>query len=364
MKKIPIHNGSADEVAQLVQKSYEDMLDTTKTWLDVLAFYPLPQTGTTPKDVIWRKNKARLYRYISPGLKYKRPVLFIYALINRPYILDLMPGMSLIEHLVNSGFDVYMLDWGEFYWEDRNLSYGELVCDYIARAVQKVCMTSGTDDFSLAGYCMGGTMSTMYASLFPEPLIKNLMLLATPIDFSDAGIYSIWLRANNYDADRVVDTMNLVTKSFIDFGVKMSKPLNNYWGTYTRLWKSIDENLPIDSWKALNKWVDDNINFPGEAYRQWTKEIYQENKLAKGEFKIKGRTVDLSKITANLLVMAGSKDHLVLPSQSKIITDLVSSTDKEYHEFDIGHGGLVFGKNAKNDAFPLIADWLARHSQD
>ena len=356
--------GNPDEIGAQLQESLDRMMDTSQEWMRMLSFDPEPQTGLTPKDVVWRKNKARLYRYVSPNAKhqYKTPILFIYALINKPYILDLIPGMSLIEHLVEAGFDVYLLDWGEFYWEDRNLGFGDLVFDYIHRAVKKVCFYSRCSEITLCGYCMGGTMTSMYTALFPGPRIKNLVLLSAPIDFTDAGLSSVWLQLPGFDADRVTDTFKLVPKNFIDMGVKMLRPVNNFWGTYTRLWRNIDEGTPVEAWKALDKWVNDNINFPGEAYRQWIKDLYQENKLVRDQFKLRGAPVHLSHIQSDMLVMAGEKDHLVLPEQARFILDCVSSEDKSYRVFPVGHGGLVFGNYARNNAYPVLSEWLAEHS--
>lgn len=363
MKKIELLHGSPEEVGSQLQKNMERLMESTRRWAQILAYDPQPQTGMTPKDIVWRKNKARLYRYIAPeGIQYQTPILFIYALINKPYILDLIPGMSLIEHMVNQGFDVYLLDWGEFQWEDRHLSFTDLVYDYIARAVAKVVQISGCDQVSLAGYCMGGTITTIYAALFDTPKIRNILYLAAPIDFEDLGLSSIWLKAPEFDPDKVADTFQLVPKHFIDTGVKMLRPVRNFWGTYTRLWKSIDEGTPIEAWKALNKWVNDNVNFPGNAYRQWIKDFYQENKLMKGQLRIKGQVVDMNSITASLLVLAGEKDHLVLPHQTEGIIKHSSSQDKTFEVFPVGHGGLVFGNYAKNNVYPVISQWLAQRS--
>src|SRR6266567_8356439 len=141
------------------------------------------ETGQTPKEVIWTKNKAKLYRY-QPALpkRYSVPILFVYALINRPYVLDLMPGNSLVEYLVRQGFDVYMLDWGIPGDEDKNLSFEHYVLDYMPQAIRKMLRHAHAEEYTLMGYCMGGTMTAMYAALFPERPLRNLMLLTAPID--------------------------------------------------------------------------------------------------------------------------------------------------------------------------------------
>ncbi|NLW91300.1 MAG: alpha/beta fold hydrolase [Syntrophomonadaceae bacterium] len=365
MKKQFFLVGTADEVAEQIQESIDRANETTRKWAEMLTFDPDPQTGISPKDVVWRKNKSRLYRYISnKGIKYRPPVLLIYALINKAYILDLYPGMSLVEYLVDSGFDVYMLEWGEFQWEDRKLSYADLVFDYIANAARKVCQFSRCDEISIIGYCMGGTMAAMYASLSSLPRIKNMVYIASPIDFSEAGVSSVWFRDKDFKADKIVDTYQLIPSDFIDYGVKMLNPVNNFLGTYTRLWKMIDEDLPVQSWKLLNKWVNDNINFPGEAYRQWTKDIYSENKLINKQFQLRGMRVDLSTIEANTLALAGQNDHIVSSAQVEAVMDVISSPDKKFIEYPVGHGGLVFGSIARHKVYPAIANWLKVRSRD
>jgi len=364
MKKIEMLYGSPDEVAEKLQETYVRMVNSTQKWAEVLQLDPLPETGLTPKDVVWIKNKTKLYRYVNPkGYKYRTPLLMIYALINKAYILDLVPGMSLIEYLVDQGFDVYLLDWGDFDWEDRNLNYSDFIYDYIARAVRKVCQISRVDELSILGYCMGGTMTSMYTSLFPRPTVKNLIYLAVPTDFTDAGVSSVWLESSVFDVDMVTDTFELIPKEFIDFGVKLLNPVNNFVSTYTRLWKNIDESVPIAAWKALDKWVNDNTNFPGRAYRQWIKYLYQQNLLVKDQFIMRGQVVKLSNIKSNMLLLVGEKDHIVAPHQSTPILDLISSKDKTYREYKVGHGGLVFGSRAKKEVFPDILQWLGERSE-
>ena len=111
---------------------------------------PEPQVGQTPKEVIWTKNKTKLYRY-QPAIKKtnKVPILMIYALINKPYILDLYPGNSLIEHLTNQGHDVYLLDWGTAGHEDRHIKLDDYILDYIPRAIKKVLQTSDAKEISV-----------------------------------------------------------------------------------------------------------------------------------------------------------------------------------------------------------------------
>lgn len=120
--------------------------------------------------------------------------MLVYALILRPYILDLVPGNSFVEYLVEKGFDVYMLDWGIPGNEDKHLSFEDYVLDYMPEAVEQVLTNSHAEELTLFGYCQSGTISAIYASLLPDKPLKNLVLLTTPIDFApeDPGLFGLW----------------------------------------------------------------------------------------------------------------------------------------------------------------------------
>jgi polyhydroxyalkanoate synthase len=321
-------------------------------------------TGQTPKEIIWSKNKAKLYHYQADAeKKHPIPILFIYALLNRPYCLDLMPGNSFIEFLVSEGFDVYMLDWGIPGDEDSDLTFENYVLDYMPRAVRKVLRHSRVEELTLFGYCQGGVMAAMYASLLPEGL-KNLILLASPIDCApeNSGLYGRWFSEKNHDPDVIVNTYGSLPADFAYTGTAMLNPVTNYIGTHMTMWDLISQDKINASWLAMNKWANDPIPMPGAAYKQWVEDFYQHNRLVKGEIKLRGRRVDLSNIEIPLLNIAGEKDHLVLLPQVEAVMDLVGSEDKEFLVLDAGHVGLLTGRRAKKDLWPRVQSWLESRS--
>ncbi|MEO8971178.1 MAG: alpha/beta fold hydrolase, partial [Ktedonobacteraceae bacterium] len=305
-------------------------------------------------------------RYMPEAEKrFPIPILLVYALINRPYVLDLMPGNSLVEYLIQQGFDVYMLDWGTPGDEDANLTFENYVLDYLPRAIKKVLKTSHADEFTLLGFCMGGTMSAMYASLFPNAPLKNLILLTTPIDFSPekTGLYGLWTSEKYFDPDLLADAFGNVPGELVDTGNRLTKPVTNLIGTYVTMWDRILQDKPMDTWLAMNKWVNDGVPFPGEAFKQWIREFYQQNKLMKGEIQLRGRRVDLANITCPVLNIAGTKDHICSVPQAEAAMRLISSTDKEFFVLNAGHIGLVTGSEAKKGLWPKIRSWLEVRSR-
>ena len=324
------------------------------------------ETGQTPKEVIWTKNKAKLYRY-EPTVekRFPVPILLVYALINRSYVLDLMPGNSFVEFLVGQGFDVYMLDWGTPGDEDEHLSFEHYVFDYIPRAVKKMLKASHAEEFTLIGYCMGGTMSAMYASLFPGKPLRNLVLVTTPIDFTpeDMGLYGLWTSEKYFDPDLLVEAFGNIPGELVDTGNRLVRPVTNYIGTYVTMWDRIMHGKSMDTWLAMNKWVNDGVPFAGEAFRMWIRDFYQQNKLVKGEIRLRGHKVDLANITCPVLNIAGKKDHICTLPQAEATMSHISSQDKEFLVLDAGHVGLLTGSEAKKGLWPKIRNWLDQRSK-
>ncbi len=344
----------------------EATLEKYKAGMQIILEGARIETGLTPREVIWTKNKARLYRYAPTRPKlHAVPLLMIYALINRPYVLDLRPGNSIVEYLVDQGFDVYLLDWGIPGDEDKHLTFDDYILDYIPRAVKKVLRCAHADELSLLGYCMGGTMAAMYAALFPHTTLKNLILLTSPIDFAPdhTGLYALWTSEQYFNYDLIIETFGNVPGEFIDLGNRMLKPVNNYIGSHVTMWERIMQDKPMDTWLAMHKWVNDVIPFPGAAFRQWIRDFYQQNKLVKGEMSLCGQRIDLSHISCSLLSIAGEKDHICTLPQAEAIMGLVGSEDKRFLVLDAGHVGLLTGAGARRNLWPQLCSWLEEHSR-
>ncbi len=319
------------------------------------------EVGATPKDVVYRENKASLYRYHSPVNPAKPvPVLIVYALINRLYILDLYPGRSFIQHLLGQGLAVYAVDWGTPGDEDRGIPFDYYIEGYLDRMVRKVMELSGATQISLFGYCMGGTLAAIYAALHPER-VKNLVLLTTPIDFAEAGYLGQVVRDEHFPLDAVVDAYGNVPPWFMQAGFKLLNPIGDVVKYYNFI-KHMHNDLFLENFFAMETWVNDNVPFPGAAYRKYIEDLYQENLLYRGLFEIDGKRVDLKKITANHLSIAASEDNICPPQSATCIKELISSQDNEAVVLPGGHVGVLIGGRALKTTWPRITDWLLQRS--
>ena len=323
---------------------------------------PQVATGTSPRRVVWTRNKTTLYRY-EPRVARPAatPVLLVYALINKPYILDLRPENSFVGHLLDSGLDVYLLDWGTPGWGDRATTFDDLIGDHLPAAVARMCRDSGAADYSLFGYCMGGTMATIHAALRPGGL-RNLVALTTPIDFAGGGTFSVWAQPRHLDPRQVAEGFGNVPADLVSFGSKMLRPVTNFVSAQTTMLEKLAAGDDMTSWLAINKWVHDGVPFPGAAFTQWIEDHYQRNLLISGELTIAGERVDLGRIESPVLAIAGAQDHIVPPRMAAPLLDAASSADATWLELPAGHVGLLVGSGAQEALWPRISDWLRPRS--
>ena len=315
------------------------------------------QVEPTPKELVLEEDKMKLYHYINPTeLTCDVPLLICYALVNRQYMMDLQSDRSLIRNLLGRGLDIYIIDWGYPDLGDRYVTMEDYLDVYLNDCVEEVRMRSGCDKINLLGVCQGGTFVTVYASLYPQK-ISNLITMVAPIDFHVTdGLLNIWSRY--MDIDKMVDTLGIIPGDFMNVRFLMLKPFQLMVDKYVGLMENLDDPVTVTNFVRMEKWIYDSPAQAGEAYRKFMKDLYQDNKLVKGEFELGGRRVDLKNITMPLLNIYATEDHLVPPDSSIPLNDLVSSEDKTLYAFPGGHIGLYVSSRSQKELAPAVSEWL------
>ncbi|HEY7650805.1 MAG TPA: alpha/beta fold hydrolase, partial [Methylomirabilota bacterium] len=341
----------AADTAQGWQQEIERSMRRVQNLSDLLLHPREPRTGQTPRQEVYRRNKSRLYRYESARSQ-RTPLLFVPNLgISRPYIFDLMPGASFVEYMTGQGFDFYLLDWGVFGPEDNGLTLEECVTRILPRMVEKVLETSGADELSLLGYCMGAPMSASWLAWNPEAPVRNFVNMAGPIDFSQVGMFGRWLDRKYFDVDRFVDTLGAIPSDLVKTGFKLLKPTMDLT-TNLNLWWNLWNDKYVEGFNALNKWANEYVAFPGEFFRQWVRDFYQDNRLYRGDLRLAGRPIRLDVIRCPVLVVGAKDDNIAPPGCVRALMDVVESRDKEYVELPGGHISLIAGRGAALHCWP------------
>ncbi|MFC6731220.1 MULTISPECIES: class III poly(R)-hydroxyalkanoic acid synthase subunit PhaC [unclassified Haladaptatus] len=319
--------------------------------------------GETPSEVVYTENKLELLHYESrTDEQHKVPILIVYALINRPYILDLQPDRSVVRHLLDAGHDVYLIDWNEPSRMDAHLTLDDYVNRYIENCVDVVRERSGQDSINVLGYCMGGTMSAMYAALHPEK-VRSLGLMAAGLCFNDTGgVLELWGDEEYYSPESVADTLGNMPSELLDVGFALMDPVDNYVNKYVRLFDNLENEDFVENFGRMEMWLSDGIDVAGNAYVQFLEDIYQQNKLYKNELELNGKRVNLENIDMPVLQIMGEYDHLIPPESSKPFNDVIGSDDVETYEFPTGHIGLSVSGSSHRDLWPRVSQWFYDHS--
>lgn len=314
--------------------------------------------GATPRDEVYADGIVRLWRYRPIAAAAGRaPVLIVYALVNRPYVLDLQPERSTIRGLLQAGLDVYLLDWGYPRAADRWTTLADYVLRHLARAVRQVRAAHG--DVDLLGVCQGGTLALCYAALEPDT-VRRLVTMVTPVDFhTPDNLLAKWARA--IDVERLVDTLGNVPGELLNGTFLALLPFRLTLGKYLALADDADDPAALATFLRMEKWIFDSPDQAGEAFRQFVREFYQRNALVAGTLELDGRRVDLRRITMPVLNVYATRDHLVPPSASRSLRGLVASREYEERSVPGGHIGIYVGAKAR-ELPAAVAQWLRADS--
>jgi len=313
--------------------------------------------GTAPKEAVYGEGKMTLYHYTpqvaNPA---KVPVLVVYGLVNRPYMTDLQPDRSLIRGLLGHGVDVYLIDWGYPDGADRYLDLDDYINGYVHRSVQHICKQHGLPSINILGICQGGTFSLCYSAMHPEK-VQNLITMVTPIDFHTPGnILAHWAR--QLDVDTMVDTLGNIPGELLNWCFLSIKPFRLTGQKYIDMADIMEDPQKLKNFLRMEKWIFDSPDQAGEAFRQFVKNFFQENRLLKGGLKIGERSVELKNISMPVLNIYATEDHLVPPPASTILGKCVGTKDYSEFTFNGGHIGIYVSGRAQKDIPAAIAKWL------
>jgi polyhydroxyalkanoate synthase subunit PhaC len=318
-----------------------------------------PKVGQTPKDVVWRRDKAELWRYRSDATG--TPVLIVMSLISRSYILDLSPGASFVAALRDAGFDVYLLDWGIPDESDAGLGLTSYVDELLPAAVDAVLQESGTDGLHLIGYCYGGLLSLLLGAAHPALPVRSLITMATPVDFDGMGLLGRMFQEGRLAPDDLIDETGNVPAEVIRNAFRVLKPTSEV-AQYAVLWEKLWDDRQMQAYQVMGQWTRDHIPFPGKVFRE-TAEIMREQALLHDRVRLDGRRISLRNVTWPVLNVVAAKDHIVPSDAATPVCDLIGSAQAETLELPAGHVGLVMGKAAATTTMPAIIGWLRDHSE-
>src|ERR671921_869881 len=315
------------------------------------------RTGSSEYEVIKETTLFRLLHYKPLKQQtFKYPLLIVYALINKSYILDLQNDKSWIRNLLEQGINVYLIDWKPPSKLDKYITVDDYVNLFIYDCVESIKSIENVDQISLQGYCMGGTMSLMYTSLYQKN-IKNLITIAPIVDAEhDKSV--VKNMAHFMDIDKILSFHENFPYEYLYLVFSILKPFKQGVNKYFNLFNNLEDQNFVQNFLRIEKWIYDTPPIAGEAFRQWVKDIYQKNLFAKNKMIIGNSKINLLNIKVPLLNVVAEADHLVSPECSVSLNNLVSSSDKSLMRFPTGHVGLIASGFSQKAVLPKISKWI------
>jgi polyhydroxyalkanoate synthase len=321
------------------------------------------EIGFSPREVVYQEDKVILYRF-KPQVEqpFPIPILIVYALVNRPFMVDLQEGRSLVQNLLKLGLDIYLVDWGYPSRGDRWLTLDDYLNGYVNNCVDFIRQKHELEQINLLGICQGGTFSLCYSSIYPEK-IKNLIVMVAPVDFQMRKSLlnmrgGCTLGSEAIDIDLMVDALGNIPGDFLNLEFLMLKPLQLGYQKYLDFPDVMENEDKLLNFMRMEKWIFDSPDQAGESYRQFLKDFYQQNKLIKGEIMIGDKPVSLNHITMPVLNLYAEKDHLVPPESSLALQEYVSTSDYTAKGFPVGHIGMYVSGRVQKNLPPTIAEWV------
>jgi polyhydroxyalkanoate synthase subunit PhaC len=325
--------------------------------------------GTTPKDLVWQQDKVKLYHFRPMAeRKVTTPVLIAYGLVGRWTMADLQDDRSLVQNLLKLGVDLYVVDWGNPSLADRFLTLDDYIGSYLDECVQEICERASVDKVSLLGICEGGVFALSYAALHPE-MVKNLVLTITPVDFHadmeegrlGHGFINLWTRSlPSEEIDRMIEAHGNLPGELMGAVFSLMTPMRSLLKYNLDMLEVVDDQQKLLNFLRMEKWIADRPDHPGEAAKQWLKDLYQKNKLVRNEWRLCGERVDLGHVTMPVLNIFAKDDHIIPPATSRALAGKVGSQDYTELALPGGHVGVFVGGRSQKLLGPGIADWLSK----
>ncbi len=309
-----------------------------------------------PNAVAGRRGKLTLLAFSPASRRYATPVVLVPALIGAPTLFDLAPEASLVGALLAHGFAVYLVDWGRYGYEDRDLSLETVVTGLLDFVARRVRAREGRGPVAFVGYCMGGTLVALGAALGIVRAIDPIVALAAPVAFGDGGGRLVrWCAPDVLDLDRVLHLFGNVPAHMIEAAFLLLRPTAR---VRARLAESAaPDRAPTRA--AIARWAETWLDLPGAFARDWIGALYRGNLLATGRLRLGGRAIHLGAIRSPLLVLAADGDTIAPRASCEPLAAAVGSSDVTFTALPGGHIALIAGRPARSSTYAIVASWLA-----
>ena len=326
--------------------------------------------ATTPGDVVLRNRLIELIRYRPTTPKVRaEPILIVPAWIMKYYVLDLTQQNSFVAWLRDQGFEVYIISWKNPGEEDADLGLEDYLNLGVRAALDHIA-PHPDDRVHGVGYCLGGTLLAAGAAALArsgDARLSTLSLLAAQVDFSEAGELSLFINESQVAfLEDMMATQGYLRADQMAGAFRMLRSNDLIWSRVIRHYL-LGERTPSN---ALMAWNADATRMPARMHSEYLRQMFLENRLARGRFRVDNRHVALTDINVPIFALGTEKDH-VSPWTSVYKINLLTDTDVTFCLTAGGHNGGILsepghphrefrlGLKCEGKHYVSAEDWLA-----
>ncbi len=328
---------------------------------------------TNPYEIIANYDKSNVRYYAAQGRKYREPLVFVAPLAINMSIYDLYPYRSLVHYFNESGFDVYLVDWGNLTYADQELNFLYFIDKALPFFIEKIREHSKSEQISLHGWSMAGIFVLLYTAYRQPNYVKNLIVLASPIDsFASGGIGKLYKQINYLlnKAPKLKKIMfyGRIPNKFVHtpgivnaIGFKILDP-KGWFDGHKQLLLNLDDQQTLHEHATLGNFLNHMIDYPGGVNQDMLFNVWLQNPLKNGVIHLHGKDILMKNINCSLFVGAGKNDQMVLPAAVEPLTSITESEDVTYTLIPGGHLGLMSSQKSADQFWPMLSEWLSKRS--
>ena len=325
--KRAVETGGAS-IAEGTRNLLHDIKEGKLSMVDATAFAPGRNLALSPGKVVYRNKLIELIQYApKTDAVHEVPLLILPPWINKFYILDLQPKNSMVRHLVEQGFTVFMVSWRN---PDSTME-GTTIEDYVdlgpLAASDVVREITGSKTVNVMGYCIGGTLLAMtlaWLAARGDQRFGAVTFMVSLQDFTKVGDTAVFLGE---------PTIDFMEQQMMERGYLDSREMSNMFNLLRSndlIWSNVVNNYLLGQKPPafdLLYWNSDGTRMARTAHAWYLRNTYVENNLVEpGKIELKGEALDLGRIRQDIYAVGAEKDHIVPWRAAWRITQLTGGT--------------------------------------
>ena len=319
--------------------------------------------------LLWQAGTTKLYDYgaTHPAGQGGRPLLVVPSLVNRGYILDLMPGKSLLRWLAAQGLRPFLVEWGAPGPEERRFGLTDYVCGRLEAALDQVLAAPGVAEAGekprVLGYCMGGMLALALA-LRRQAELAGLVLMATPWDFHAGAEEGAAADSGRGQAQSLARLLPFYAPALDALGELPLDPLQALFTlvdplTALRKFQAFARMDPAgdkaQAFVALEDWLNDGMPLAAAVAREALGLWYGQNTPARGQWRIAGRPVLPAELRLPTLALVPKSDRIVPPGRALALARAIPGAAVRVPP--VGHLGMVVSGAATGEVWEVVRGW-------